>query len=85
MASKDRKCWVLLKCCQGSSSPLNTTLRSYSMWVLIMLLGMSLHRLKATVSLCERGVKGSGAQVAFFSSADQRSRLRDRCDMEINT
>lgn len=82
-ASKEPKCWVLVKCCQGSS--LSTTPCSCSMWVLIILLGMSLHRLKATVRLCDRGVKGSGDQVAFFvSSADQRSRLRDRCDMEIN-
>lgn len=57
----------------------------HSMWVLITPLGMSLHRLKATVRLWEWGGEGVRSSGGFsVNSADQRSRLRDRCDMEIN-
>lgn len=84
-AAEEPKSLVLLKHWWGSSNPLNTTSCLCSTWVLLTLLGINLHRLKATVRLWvwegER-VRSSGG--FFVNSADQRSKLRDRCDMEIN-
>lgn len=66
-------------------NPLNATPCTCSVRVLIALLGMSLYRLKATVKLWEQGGEGVRSPGGFFvNSADQRSRLRDRCDTEIN-